>query len=163
MKHKNIWMVPISAIAAFIVELTLYYVLQIIEFLLFEGKWGVNPIDGLITAFNMLFYAALSVVIYAVLLPKLFKKFKVDFKLSSTIIMAMFVIVSVIQCVMLAKPGNTDTYYFISSVLSFYLTPIYYAVVDQKTVLAYVLIFLITVFKPVCFIIGTKHLQKKYS
>lgn len=161
MKHKNIWMVPISVIAAFIVELILYYVLQIIEFLLFEGKWGVNPIDGLITAFNMLFYAALSVVAYAVLLPKLFKKFKVDFKLSSIIIiMAMFVIVSVIQCVMLAKPGNTDFYYFLATIFNFYLSP-FYLLLDEKQILAYILVFVLNLFRPVCFIFGMKQSGKK--
>lgn len=160
MKHKNIWMVPISAIAAFIVEVTLYYVLQIIEFLLFEGKWGVNPIDGLITAFNMLFYAAWSVVIYAVLLPKLFKKFKVDFKLSSTIIMAMFVIVSVIQCVMLAKPGNTDFYYFLATIFNFYLSP-FYLFLDEKQILACILVFVLNLFRPVCFVFGMNQSGKK--
>lgn len=160
MKHKNIWMVPISAIAAFIVELTLYYVLQIIEFLLFEGKWGVNPIDGLITAFNMLFYAALSVVIYAVLLPKLFKKFKVDFKLSSTIIIEMFVIVSVIQCVMLANPGNTDFYYFLATIFNFYLSP-FYLFLDEKQILACILVFVLNLFRPVCFVFGMNQSGKK--
>lgn len=160
MKHKNIWMVPISAIAAFIVELTLYYVLQIIEFLLFEGKWGVNPIDGLITAFNMLFYAALSVVIYAVFLPKLFKKFKVDFKLSSTIIIAMFVIVSVIQCVMLANPGNTDFYYFLATIFNFYLSP-FYLFLDEKQILACILVFVLNLFRPVCFVFGMNQSGKK--
>lgn len=162
MNNNKWWYIPLSVIAYFAVLAVLYYVLMFAEFILFEGSWGGNIIDFFVMLFNSLCYFVCSILYGYFALPAITDKSKISKKSSILLISLLFIIISVITCILISFDGISNIYYSFYDQIAFYMGPITeYVLYYTNQYAACACVFLVNTVVPICFTLGIAQKNKK--
>ena len=157
MKRNKWWDIPLSVFGYLAVLAVLYYILFFGEFILFEGSWGGNIIDFFVMLFNSIVYLACSIIYGYFVLPAITDKIQVSKKTAIFLISVLFIILSVVACILITIDSSSDVYHFFYERIIFYWAPITeYVLYYTNQYIAGVCVFIVNAVAPICFMLGIK-------